>query len=88
MCDYVDAGSCQKRAAELKGICSANPKNVQPLRGVGKFCVVDSSQVAECHYSDRASCIQEAQRRKASCLETPDDLIRHDPYRQQPNRNY
>ena len=65
-CLYVDPGNCRTRAAELHGVCTANPFEVPLTAGFGPYCVVDASRYTFCVYQDLASCSQAANRQRGS----------------------
>ncbi len=49
-CIYFDAGSCNKRAIQLGGTCSANESEVQLSGAIGHYCLVTSSLASLCIY--------------------------------------
>lgn len=82
-CIYFDAGSCNQRAKEMGGFCSANPSELHANAGLGHYCLLTSSQVSLCIYTDRANCDREAQRQHAVCVQatTLPESPGADPYR-------
>jgi hypothetical protein len=87
-CSYYDARECRKRAAQLAGVCAANPDELKLQPGVGKYCLVQSSRVSMCNYADRTSCDNEAVRQGAVCVEFPSGGVQPNPYRLDPNSKY
>lgn len=87
-CIYVDAGQCRQRAHEQKGLCVVNPDELTIGTGTGKYCLVDSSRIVQCNYSDFTSCDAEAKKQGAVCIETVTSNIQRDPYQLDPNRKY
>ena len=87
-CNYYDATECRKRAAQLNGVCTANPAELQLQPGTGKYCLVDSSRISMCRYADRTTCENDAARQGAVCIEFPSRDVQPNPYRLDPNSKY
>ena len=81
-CIYVDAGSCNKRAAQLGGECVPNRNELRVSGGIGHYCVVSSNRVPLCIYPDRENCDTEAKHQGGVCMIAPDrpESPAADPY--------
>jgi hypothetical protein len=81
-CIYFDANSCNQRAGQLQGICSANPNEVHVIAGLGHYCLLTSG-VSMCIFTDRANCEREARRQRGACARAPalPESPAPDPYR-------
>ena len=71
-CIFVDAKSCNRRAAEMGGQCVPNPAEVHVSGGVGHYCMVSSNHVPMCIYPDRQNCDAEAKHAGGVCMIAPD----------------
>ena len=65
-CIYYDADLCRKEAARQDAICAAN-NQLQLSTNVGQYCVVTSSGVSLCQYTDRGTCTHDATRLHGAC---------------------
>ncbi len=82
-CLYFDASSCNERAKQLGGFCSANEAEVKVLGAIGHYCLLTSSLSSSCIYVDRADCNRDAQQQHGVCVEAParPESPGADPYR-------
>jgi hypothetical protein len=82
-CIYFDANSCNQRARELRGFCSANESEVHATASLGHYCLLTSSQVSLCIYTDRGDCDRDAQRQHGVCVQAAQlpESPGADPYR-------
>ncbi len=82
-CIYFDAGSCNERARQLQGYCSANPSEGHVAAGLGHYCLLTSSQVSLCIYTDRDDCNRDALREHGVCVQATvlPESPGADPYR-------
>ena len=82
-CIYFDANSCNQRAKQMGGQCSANQQEVQASAGLGHYCLLTSSRVSLCIYTDRSNCDRDAQRQQGVCVQatTLPESPGADPYR-------
>jgi hypothetical protein len=82
-CIFFDAASCQQRATQMGGTCTANPDEIQVQAEQGRYCVVTSEHVASCMYVDENSCDTEAKHAHAVCVEAQNrpEAPDVDPYR-------
>lgn len=83
-CIFFDAASCNKRANELGGSCTVDPKQTTVSSGVGHYCLLTSSMVSYCVYSDAGQCNREALHQQAVCIQAParPESPGADPYRE------
>ena len=70
-CIYYDARQCELEAQRQGEVCSANPAEVTLSRGAGLYCVVTSSRVSVCAYTDRGTCARDAMQHNGTCTEAP-----------------
>jgi len=87
-CIYTDAIECRKRAAQMNGLCYANPAELNLQPGIGKYCVVYSDHTSSCIYTDRTSCDNDAVRNGGLCVEAPNSNVQQDPYSKDRNTTY
>lgn len=82
-CIFFDAASCQQRATQMGGTCTANPDEIQVQAEQGRYCVVTLEHVASCMYVDENSCDTEAKHAHAVCVEAQNrpEAPDVDPYR-------
>jgi hypothetical protein len=82
-CIYFDAGSCNERAAQLRGTCSANESEVHVSLGLGHYCLLTSNQTSSCIYVDRGNCERDAHQQRGVCIDAPTrpESPGADPYR-------
>jgi len=83
-CDYFDAASCNARANQMGGRCTANPAEVHPPPGIGHYCLLTLGQVSQCIYPDLAVCNIEARHQQGVCVDAPDrpESPGPDPFRE------
>ena len=89
-CIYEDTTSCKARAFQLKGVCTVNAGEILTSYGSEKYCMVDSTRVPQCIYTDRNSC-ESAANNGSVCVNNSFqnvNEIQPDPYQNDPNRNY
>jgi hypothetical protein len=87
-CLYEDASECRRRAFQINGLCSVNPDILLINPTNGKYCLVTSGRAVLCHYTDRDSCEQAAQRQSAVCIDSTQQGAQPDPHREVPGRQY
>jgi hypothetical protein len=82
-CIYFDAASCNQRARQMGGYCSANESEVHATAGLGHYCLLTSSEVSMCIYTDRSECDREAAHQHGVCVQatTLPESPGADPYR-------
>lgn len=87
-CLYDDAGECRRRAAQLNGVCTANPDVLTITATNGQFCLVTTGGATLCAYLDRASCDREAVRKNGVCIDSTVQGVQPDLHRELPGRQY
>ncbi len=87
-CLYDDAGECRRRAAQLSGVCTANPDVLTITATNGQFCLVTTGGAMLCAYLDRASCEKEADRKNGVCIDSTVQGVQPDLHRDMPGRLY
>jgi hypothetical protein len=87
-CLYEDAADCRRRATEINGLCSVNPRLVSITATGGRYCVVTSERATECYYPERAACETEARRKGAVCIDSAAVPAQPDPHGEDPERRY
>jgi hypothetical protein len=70
LCIYNDPADCQRDATRQQAACSVNMAEVTLPRGIGQYCVVVGSGIAQCIYTDRQTCEAAAKRQHGACSET------------------
>ncbi len=82
-CIFVDAASCNQRATQMGGTCTANPAELHISPGLGHYCLLTSGRASACIYADRGTCDAEAEHQQGVCIEAPSrpESPRLDPYR-------
>jgi hypothetical protein len=68
-CIYYDASECDRDATKQGGFCEVNVRELQVRRGFGQYCVVTSTRVSACVYTDRGTCAAAAAREHGTCTE-------------------
>lgn len=81
-CIYFDPNSCNERARQLDGTCTANPDEVHVTAGLGHYCLLTSG-ASLCIYADRNNCDRDARRQHGVCAQAPalPESPGPDPYR-------
>lgn len=87
-CLYDDAGECRRRAAQLNGVCTANPDVLTITATNGQFCLVTTGGATLCAYLDRGSCDREAVRKNGVCIDSTVQGVQPDLHRELPGRQY
>lgn len=72
-CLYEDVRLCQRAAKPPESYCTINPQAVLSYLGGSRYCVVDSSRLAQCLYTDRNQCNDVAARSASVCIERQTD---------------
>jgi hypothetical protein len=82
-CIYVDAASCNARAAQMHGTCTVNPTEARVSPGLGHYCLLTSGQVSACIYASRDDCERDALHQQGVCVDSPGrpESPGPDPYR-------
>jgi hypothetical protein len=82
-CIYFDAASCNARAKQMQGTCSANMSELHVTAGIGHYCLLTSDGVSSCIYPDRSDCDREAKHQQGVCVDAPNrpESPGADPYR-------
>lgn len=87
-CNYYDAVQCRNRAQQLSAVCTVNEAEITLQPGIGKYCVVNSSRVSMCSYTDRTTCDSDAMRSGGVCVDFPGKKVQPNPYDIDPNSKY
>ena len=68
-CIYFDPSSCNKRAIQMGGICTANEDEVKVTSGIGHYCLVTSGMASFCSYASRDTCDRDARQQQGVCIQ-------------------
>lgn len=68
-CIYYDASLCERDAKKQGAFCEVNTADLKLQRGFGQYCVVTSTRISSCFYTDRGTCAAAAERQHGTCAE-------------------